>query len=143
MKKIKIIIFFGMVISFILLSVNNLRGEELQWRVSNSKFNVSPEANTGHLVGCALLSDFFDKQGFKWWQSDLMTLSLGVLWEVKDGYVYYKDVGFLGGEGFSMMDVKLDIAGILLNRTASICIKHYRKKKIERARDKALQWRYY
>lgn len=107
-----------------LISMNSYAQEMGQWRWSQSKFEVSPEANTLHMLGSGFLADFMEtKVGLKWWQADLTVITLGTLWEVKDGFVPYEKIGFWGAEGFSMMDLKLDIAGVVLNRVASYGIK--------------------
>ncbi len=95
-----------------------------QWRWSQAKFDVTPEANTLHCLGSGFLADFMEtKVGLEWWKADLTVISLGFLWEVKDGLVPYEKIPVFGSGGFSMMDLKLDIAGVVINRVASYGIK--------------------
>lgn len=87
-----------------------------QWRISNQKFMDAPKQNIQHL-GTGLISFTLDNTtNLKWWQSDLIALSAGVAWEVKDGFIPYEKYGYWGGEGFSWMDVGTDITGIIINR---------------------------
>ena len=46
--------------------------------------------------------------------SALTTLTLGVLWEIKDALFPYEVYGILGGDGFSFKDLAADYLGILL-----------------------------
>lgn len=54
--------------------------------------------------------------GMSWWQADLTTFSLGVLWEVKDGFVPMEQVPVFGGNGFSTTDLKVNATVIVANR---------------------------
>ena len=42
----------------------------------------------------------------------LGTLILGIMFEVKDGYIKYEDFGWWGGDGFSWKDIFADAIGI-------------------------------
>ena len=85
--------------------------------------------NIQHL-GTGLLSFSFDRMGFKWYQSDLMAMGLGLLWEIKDSVVDWEKVGYWGGEGFSVMDLKTDFAGVVINRALSYGFSKVIKNKI-------------
>lgn len=89
------------------------------WRVSKEPIEFNLDASIMHLAGSASLARILDNH-LLWWQTDAITLSLGVLWEVKDGLVPWERVGAIGGEGFSPNDVKMDMLGIALNRTFSL-----------------------
>lgn len=122
MKTKKLVIAIITIIT--VLSIDSYAQEIGKWRWSTAKFNATPEANTTHFLGSAFLADFMEtKVGLKWWQADLTVIALGAIWEVKDAYVPYEIVPYFGAEGFSMMDLKLDIAGVVLNRLTSYGIK--------------------
>ena len=109
---------------FITLTIltNQLSAQDIKWRWSKSTFDVSPEANTAHFIGSAFLADFLETRGMKWWQADLTAIGLGLAWEVKDGLIPFEKVPVFGSEGFSMMDAKLDIAGVVLNRVTNLAL---------------------
>jgi len=44
----------------------------------------------------------------------IISLVIGILWEVKDAISYYEEHGYLGGDGFSFWDLLADITGILV-----------------------------
>ena len=46
----------------------------------------------------------------------MITLGIGVMWEVKDAYYPWESVGLLGGEGFSKWDIAFDGIGIVFHR---------------------------
>lgn len=109
---------------FVVMTTQSSAQEFGQWRWSHAKFDVTPEANTTHCLGSAFLADFMEtKVGMEWWKADLTVITLGALWEVKDALVPYEKIPVFGSAGFSMMDLKLDIAGVVLNRVASYGIK--------------------
>lgn len=51
---------------------------------------------------------------FKVWDAVLVTLALGVLWEVKDAIMPYEKYGWWGGDGFSIKDIIFDVAGVAI-----------------------------
>jgi len=69
-----------------------------------------------HILGNYFFANKFDDVGLKWWQSDLATFSLGVLWEVKDGYIPVEQVPVIGGNGFSYSDLYVNAGIIITNR---------------------------
>lgn len=58
-----------------------------------------------HLVGGFILGLVFNI----YWAS-----SFNVLWEVKDGFLPYEKIGFLGGDGFSWKDASATQFGIMI-----------------------------
>ena len=50
------------------------------------------------------------------WQSDLSAFTLGLLWEVKDGYIPCEKHSVLGSDGFSTTDLKVNAGTIIINR---------------------------
>jgi len=93
-----------------------LNGQEyFQWRWSHEPILQNPDASGLHCLGSAFLAGSFDNS-MKWYESDLITLGLGIGWEIKDGIIDYRYFGILGGEGFSWNDVKMDLSGILFHR---------------------------
>ncbi len=105
--------------SFFLLS-STLSAQNMVWKFSNSKFDVTPEANTAHFVGSAFLADFLETKGMEWWKADLTAIGLGLAWEIKDGFVDYRSIPVFGAEGFSKMDIVSDIAGVVANRLLNV-----------------------
>ena len=99
-----------------------------EWRWSHQEFMDAPKKNVQHF-GTGLISMTLDyTTNLKWWQSDLIAISCGVAWEIKDGFCPYEKFGYWGGEGFSFMDVKIDIAGVAINRILNYSIKAIYKK---------------
>ncbi|MBN2279633.1 MAG: hypothetical protein JXQ65_03550 [Candidatus Marinimicrobia bacterium] len=109
-------------IILILITTTFLPAQDMKWRWSNSAFNVTPEANLTHLIGSAFLADYFESRGLVWWQADLAAFGMGLAWEIKDGFVPYESVPVFGAEGFSKMDIAVDLAGVLLNRAINITL---------------------
>ncbi len=85
------------------------------WRVSHYPVSFDMNASLMHVAGSAYLANSFEKI-MPWWKADLAVLSLGLLWEVKDGFVPWEQAGALGGEGFSSNDFKMDLLGVVINR---------------------------
>jgi len=85
------------------------------WRVSKQPVSFNMSASLTHTIGSAYLANSFENF-MPWWQADLAALSLGLLWEVKDGLVPWEAGGVIGGEGFSYNDFKMDLLGVLINR---------------------------
>jgi hypothetical protein len=103
-------------IVFVFLGTRESCGQEyFKWRWSDQSVMQMPDASGLHFVGSAYLAGTFDNS-LKWWQSDLQTLSYGVLWEIKDGLIPYERAGVLGGEGFSWGDILMDASGLLTHR---------------------------
>ena len=103
-----------------------------KWQWSDKPFWESPAANMGHFVGSSVIAYNLEKQGMKWWEADLLTLSMGLSWEIKDGLVKDDYYGGIGGEGFSHKDLIADIAGVLVNRALTYTInKIVYKKRFE------------
>lgn len=114
MKLFERISVFWFLIVLVGFLINNCHAQE--WRWSDQKFMDAPEQNIQHL-GAGLISFTLDNTtNLKWWQSDLIALSAGVAWEIKDGLIPYEKYGYWGGEGFSIMDIGIDITGIAINR---------------------------
>ncbi|MCF7823033.1 MAG: hypothetical protein K9N35_02580 [Candidatus Marinimicrobia bacterium] len=91
------------------------------WRVSKEPIEFNLYASLSHAMGSAYIANVLEDH-LVWWQADLTTLSLGLLWEIKDGYVPWEKAGFLGGEGFSSNDLKMDMLGIATNRVLPLLI---------------------
>lgn len=68
---------------------------------------------TDHSLGSFGLYQYFryNRKNSKW-KAFERTLALGILWEIKDGFVPYEKYGKIGGEGFSKKDVIRDLTGI-------------------------------
>lgn len=91
------------------------------WRTSHETLKFNMAASMTHFAGSAYIANILEER-MDWWKADLATLSLGLLWEVKDGYVPWEQVGGLGGEGFSTNDFKMDLLGVALNRLMPIVL---------------------
>jgi len=91
------------------------------WRVSREPVSFNMSASMTHMIGSAYLANSFEKT-MPWWQADLTALSLGLIWEIKDGYVPWEKGGVLGGEGFSYNDLKMDFLGVVLNRVLPVVL---------------------
>jgi len=116
MKKVLLTLFL------VFITSNILTAQNMQWRWSNSAFEVTPEANLTHLIGSAFLADFFESRGMEWWKADLAAFGMGLAWEIKDGFVPYETVPVFGAEGFSKMDIAVDLAGVVLNRAVNVTL---------------------
>lgn len=101
------------------------------FRVSDQGIWVQPESSFLHFTGSYAVACTLDKCSLKWYEVDLISIGLGVLWEVKDGFVPYEKYGIWGGEGLSLYDIQCDIMGVTTNRLISALIKHVRKKYVE------------
>jgi len=108
----------GMLFVVILLAfvTDRCHGQEMfEWRWSHDAILKNPDASGLHMVGSYSLAGSFDNT-MKWWESDLLSIGFGVGWEVKDALIPWEKVGVLGGEGFSVNDIKMDLAGIVVHR---------------------------
>ena len=116
--KIKV---FALLVLFILS--NKIFAQDFHWRWSRSTFDVSPEANLAHFVGTGFLADFYERKGLVWWQADLAAFWTGFAWEVKDGYLHYSIIPVIGSDGFSKMDISINILGLFSNRIFNFALK--------------------
>ena len=114
----------------ILMLSTALFGQEFgQWRVSHQKFMDAPIHNAQHLgTGLLPYALQWKFKRLKWWQVDLCAVGLGVLWEAKDSVIPYEKFGYWGGEGWSNMDIRTDIYGVVANRILNYSIKKIWKK---------------
>jgi len=119
MKNLKSIL----LVIFVFISA--LNAQTIQWRWSRSKFYVSPEGNSIHFVGSAYLADFYERRGLVWWQADLASFWTGFAWEIKDGFLYHRTVPIIGSDGFSTMDIYVNILGIVSNRVLNITVEKF------------------
>ncbi|MBN2280571.1 MAG: hypothetical protein JXQ65_08325 [Candidatus Marinimicrobia bacterium] len=112
---------------FILIFPLTLVGQELwKWRTTDDftigdRIAYYPDAYVLHTVANIYMVKKFQDYGMNWWQADLTTFGIGVLWEVKDGFIPYEKVDYLGGDGFSTTDIAVNsiiIVGNRLVRTA-------------------------
>jgi hypothetical protein len=127
MKKIAFIILLSVLSSF----AQNTYTVKVPggFRFSFQPINADWGNSSYHAVGSYALCSTFDQLGMKWWKGDLITFSLGVLFEVKDGYMPYEKYGWAGGEGFSKKDLLCNATGILTHRVFSALVKTVKKSK--------------
>ena len=85
------------------------------FRISNDKPQECADCTFGHATASYIIADLFDGK-IAWWKADLITLGIGVMWEVKDSFLPHEKVGLLGGEGFSKWDIVFDATGIVFHR---------------------------
>lgn len=104
-----------------------LNGQEPgQWRYTNN-FRVGSDhlfTEVGlHVAGNWYFADKFEDAGLKWWQADLITFSLGTLWEVKDGWLPRESYPIIGGYGFCPWDLAANACSIVVNRSIKEALK--------------------
>lgn len=117
MKRISLLL----IVIFVM--VESLFSQEyLKWRWSDQPIMQMPDASFLHMVGSAYLAETLSKRMHPL-KADLLTLSLGIAWEIKDGLIPYEEAGYLGAEGFSVNDLKMDIIGIIMNRLGGYLLK--------------------
>ena len=103
----------------ILITMTSLFSQDyLEWRWSDQPINQMPDASALHAVGSGYMGHLFSYT-MPWYDADLLSLSIGVLWEIKDGLLPWERIGVLGGEGFSTNDLIMDATGIAVNRLGS------------------------
>jgi len=129
-EKEYLFVFILIAIIFLLASLaDTCYGQEfLQWRWSHEPILKNPDASGLHCIGSAYLAGTFENT-MKWWKADLLALGLGLAWEVKDGLVPCERVGILGGEGFSVNDLKMDLLGIATHRLGVVAFNYIKYKK--------------
>ena len=102
----------NLLIVIALISFAKAQGQEIgKWRWAEDKWYTDDKLT--HCLGSAWLCEHFKKR--IGWKAILLTLGLGVLWEVKDGFLPCEQIGWFGGDGFSYRDLTADVAGIILN----------------------------
>jgi hypothetical protein len=99
-----------------------------EWRTTKDftvgdRITSYPDAYALHSVANLYITKKFEDFGVKWWKADLITFSLGVLWEVKDGYVPVEEVPIFGGDGFSSTDIAVNTMVLAANRVIRFGIK--------------------
>ncbi|MFH1320440.1 MAG: hypothetical protein ABII90_07295 [Bacteroidota bacterium] len=104
--------------------------EYFKWRWSESPITQNPDASGLHFVGSYTLAGSFDNS-MPWWGSDLATLGLGTVWEIKDALIPWELIGFIGGEGFSWGDFYCDTGGIVLHRLGVLAFNRIKYRKWE------------
>ncbi len=117
------------IIIFIFSSLTNAQkiGE---WRTTDDftvdeRVGAYPDAFVLHTVANVYFVKKFEDYGFEWWQADLTIFGLGILWEVKDGYIPIEKVKIIGGDGFSYADLGINTTVICLNRMLSVMIREF------------------
>lgn len=98
---------------------SGLFGQEyFHWRTSHEPAWKDGHPNAYaelHFLSASYLSTTMDVD-MTWWKADLLTMGLGVAWEVKDALVPYEKAGYLGGEGFGGGDLLADLTGVATHR---------------------------
>ena len=102
-----ILFFLGIVIlSKRKIDQSNLRFPQIYFLFSIDKFEHLITAFVGTLLLFAL-GHFSILEGALW------AFLWGIVWEIKDGLLDYKAYGYLGGEGFDVIDLFYDVVGIV------------------------------
>jgi len=91
-----------------------------EWRIASNSV-TNPDKIALCTIAPAYVARFYDNY-LPWWQADLLAFSTTVLWEIKDGLIPEEKQGFLGGEGFSKVDLKYGAIGIGLNRVLPVIV---------------------
>lgn len=92
-----------------------------EWRVL-SEAEVNSDKIALVTVIPAYLARCYDRY-LPWWQADLLAFTSTALWEVKDGLIPIEKEEFLGGKGFSALDLKYGAIGIVANRVLPVIVK--------------------
>lgn len=100
-----------LVILILLILVNNcLSGERIHFskrlifEISDSKFDKwNGNDKLVHMLGAYILNQNINKK-YSCTKSFIIVQMLSIFWEVKDGFISYKTIGYFGGEGFSYKD---------------------------------------
>lgn len=114
MKIIKLLIIL------IVITVSTYSQVVGKWRHTNN-FKVTHgdyvivEAGL-HYISNTYLVDQLEDAGVLWWKADLITFSLGCLWEVKDAYLPREKYTVMGGYGFCHWDIVVNVASLGINR---------------------------
>ncbi len=87
------------------------RCADAQFRVADDKFLTHDKLE--HLTGSGVLYMALLKITENNTAAVLTTIGMGVLWEIKDGFMSYEDYGWWGGDGFSWKDVFANALGIV------------------------------
>ena len=101
-------------------------GQEMwEWRTTDNftikdRLAYYPDAYVLHTVANIYFVKKFQDYGMNWWQADLTTFGLGVLWEVKDGFIPHEKVDYIGGDGFSTTDIAVNSIILVGNRLLKI-----------------------
>jgi len=123
MKKIILITIF-------LLPLTLFGQEMWEWRTTDN-FTITdrlayyPDAYVLHTVANIYFVKKFQDYGMNWLQADLTTFGIGVLWEVKDGFIPLEKVDYVGGDGFSTTDVAVNSMVIIGNRLIKTAWGHF------------------
>jgi hypothetical protein len=139
-KAYGLLIAFFIILTLVVFMADNAHCQSYgKWRWSDAPILQNPDASGLHCVGSAYLAGSFDNMfnpphnsfwihwqdktskefevmDLSWLASDLLTLSLGTAWEVKDALIPWERAGIIGGEGFSTNDLKMDLTGIIIHR---------------------------
>ena len=116
-----------LIITLLVLIPFTLFGQKMwEWRTTDNftigdRLAYYPDAYVLHTVANIYFVKKFQNYGMNWWQADLTTFGIGVLWEVKDGFIPHENVNYIGGDGFSTADIAVNsiiIVGNRLVRTA-------------------------
>ena len=124
MNKFFIIVF--LLISQSLFSQTWRWDEHDKWNSQNGMFLKSDKIE--HALGSSFLYESLllitksKRESFVW------SVTLGVLWEVKDAYFPYEKYGKYGGEGFSWKDVGANVTGIVFTMGVNEVVKLMFKK---------------
>lgn len=119
------------IFSVLLLLSMLLPAQDLwEWRTTDNftikdRIEYYPDAYVLHTVANIYFIKKFQDFGMTWWESDLTTFSLGIIWEVKDGFIPHEKVKYIGGDGFSATDIAVNTIVIAGNRLIKTTWKYF------------------
>jgi len=102
------------IIAGLLLIVMGLLNYLDSFRVSEDSLKLTTD-KVEHAVGSGLLflALMFITR-LNCFDAYMVTIILGMLWEIKDGFVPYERYGWIGGDGCSVNDLTYDIIGAVI-----------------------------
>lgn len=110
-----------------LLMLIIINGQEVgKWRY-NEDFRVGSDHMITeislHFAGNWYIADKLEDANVEWWEADLITFSMGCLWEVKDAYLPREKYPIIGGYGFCPYDIAANAGAIVVNRLVKAGLK--------------------
>ena len=96
---------FGVIKVMLFLSVMSTAGSSYaDFRIK--PWNESSWTSYDKYVHCAsgwILTNQLDKSR-PWWQAALIGQGASLVWEIKDGFLKWEEIGYWGGDGFDLKD---------------------------------------
>ena len=121
---------FLIIILFLTLPLTLFGQKMWEWRTTEDftigdRIAYYPDAYVLHTIANIYFVKKFQDYGMNWWQADLTTFGIGIIWEVKDGFIPNEEVDYIGGDGFSTTDIAVNSIVIVGNRILKIAIDNF------------------